>query len=79
MIANEKTFSFASWLFLTIPTPLDGRRKYILNWFYFVQSILADRYDHKRELWVISLESFQALNLRVNSFSYSFFSTTIEV
>ena len=43
---------------MIVPTPtLVGRRNYILNWVFFVQSILADRYIHRRELWVVSLNS----------------------
>ena len=34
-----------------------GGRNYILNWFFFIQTILADRYNHRRELCVVSLES----------------------
>ena len=34
-----------------------GGRNCILNWVFFVQSILADRYVHRRELWAVSLKS----------------------
>ena len=28
---------------------------------FFVQTILADRYNHRRELWVVSLESLSSV------------------
>ena len=39
-----------------VPTPLEGGTIYT-NGFFFVQSILADRYNNRRELRVVSLES----------------------
>ena len=36
-----------------VPTPLvggGGGRNYILKWVFLVQSILADRYIHRREM-----------------------------
>ena len=35
---------------LIVPTPLVGGRNYILKQVFFVQSILADRYIHRREM-----------------------------
>ena len=45
-----------------VPTPLEGGggRNYILNWVFF-QSILADRYIHRRELRMVSLESLSSV------------------
>ena len=37
--------------------PSWGGRNYILKWGFFVQSIFADRYIHRRELRLVSLES----------------------
>ena len=37
--------------------PSWGGRNYILKWVFFVQSIFAGRYIHRRELRLISLES----------------------
>ena len=39
------------------PTPLEGGGTIYSNWFFFVQSIFADRYIHRRELILVSLES----------------------
>ena len=52
---------------LIVPTPLlvGGGRNYILNRFFFVQSILADRYIHRRELRLVSLESPSSLEYRI--------------
>ena len=36
--------------------PSWGGRNYILKWVVFVQTILADRYNNRRELWLVSLE-----------------------
>ena len=45
-----------------VPTPLEGEGgNYILNWVSFVQSILADRYIHRRELRLVSLESLSSV------------------
>ena len=55
-----------------VPNPtLVGRRNYILNWFFFVHSILADRYIHRRELWVVSLKS-PSIRLFLFTFSVIF-------
>ena len=42
---------------LIVPTPLEGEGTIYSNGFFFVQSILADRYIHRRELRLVSLES----------------------
>ena len=62
--------------FVIVPAHFSGN--YILKWVFFVQTISADRYDHRRELRLVSLESsssveygnkkdFQFLNTRRNS------------
>ena len=38
-----------------------GGGNYILKWVFFVQSILADRYIHRRELRLVSLESLSSV------------------
>ena len=48
-------FQFSGQNMCSIPTC--GGRNYILKWVFFVQTILADRYIHRREMWVVSLES----------------------
>ena len=40
-----------------VPTPLEGGGTIYSNGFFFVQSIFADRYIHRRELRLVSLES----------------------
>ena len=45
----------------------------MLNWVFFVQSILADRYIHRRELRLVSLESLSAVeygNKKIFSFLF---------
>ena len=66
---------FKSSLWIIVPTPtLVGRRNYILNWVFFVQSILADRYIHRRELWVVSLKSPASVEYGIKKiFQFSFF------
>ena len=51
-----------------VPTPLWGWRNYILKWVLFVQSILADRYNSRRELWVVSLESPSSVEYGIKKF-----------
>ena len=73
---------FASTLFMTaiifVPTHLRGRN-YIRgtiysNGFFFVQSILADRYIHRREMWVVSLKSCSSVEFKIKKiFWISFF------
>ena len=46
---------FFTWFYCSDPSW--GGRNYILKRFFFVQSILADRYIHRRELRQVSLES----------------------
>ena len=47
---SEKRFNCSD------PT-FSGLRNYILNLVFFVQTIFADRYNHRRELWAVSFES----------------------
>ena len=44
-----------------VPTPLEGKRTIYSNGSFFGQSILADRYIHRRELRLVSLESLSSL------------------
>ena len=46
--------------------PLVGGGTIYLNGF-FVQSIFADRYNHRRELWVVSSESPSSVKISQNS------------
>ena len=50
-----------------------GGRNYILNWFFFVQSILADRYIHCRELCAVSLESPSSVEYGIKKFFFLIF------
>ena len=42
-----------------------GGRNYILKWVFFVQSIFADRYIHRRELRLVSLERSSSVEYRI--------------
>ena len=44
-----------------VPTPLEGEGTIYSNGFFFVQSTLADRYIHRRELRLVSLESLSSV------------------
>ena len=48
-------------LVIIVPTPLEGEGTINSNGFFFVQSILADRYIHRRELRMVSLESLASV------------------
>ena len=47
------------------PTLFEGGRNYILKWFFFVQTILADRYIRRREMWVASLKSWSSVEFKI--------------
>ena len=50
---------FETWVWhFFVPTPLEGGGTIYSTGFFFVQSILADRYIHRRELRLVSSESF---------------------
>ena len=53
---KQKFASLRVPIIVPIPT-LVGREELYTQLGFFVQSILADRYVHRRELWVVSLES----------------------
>ena len=55
--------------------PSWGGRNYILNWVFFVQSILADRYIHRRELKLVSLESLSSVKYGIKFIFLIFFLT----
>ena len=46
---------------LIVPTPLVGGEELYTQMGFFVQSILADRYIHRRELRLVSLESLSSV------------------
>ena len=48
-----------------VPTPLEGGGTIYSNGFFFVQPILADRYIHRRELRLISLESLSSVEIGI--------------
>ena len=68
-------FYFASYFFFhLVPTPLEGGgRNYILKWIFFVQSILAGRYIHRRELRLVSLESLSSVEYGIKKIFLIFF------
>ena len=42
-------------------------------WVFFVQTILADRYIHLREIWVVSLKSSSSAEFETKKIFFSFF------
>ena len=52
---------------LIVPTPLEGGGTIYSNGFFFVQSILADRYIHRRELRLVSLESLSSVEYEIKN------------
>ena len=52
---------------LIVPTPLEGRGTINSNGFFFVQSILADRYIHRRELRLVALESLSGVEYGIKN------------
>ena len=73
-VIEEESPSKVSRGSLIVPTPLEGGgRNYILKWVFFVQSILADRYIHSRELRLVSLESLSSAEYGIKKiFLFSF-------
>ena len=56
-----------------VPTPLVGGRTIYSNVF-FVQTILADRYIHRREILVVSLKSSSSVEIEIKKiFVFRFF------
>ena len=46
---------------LFVPTPLEGEELQTQMGYFFVQTILSDRYIHRRELRLVSLESLSSV------------------
>ena len=60
-------------VFFIVPTPpLEGEELYTQMGF-FVQSILADRYIHRRELRLVSLESLSSVEYGIKKIFLIFF------
>ena len=51
-----------------VPTPLVGGGTICSNGVFFVQTILADRCIHRREMWVISIKSSPRVKFEINNF-----------
>ena len=47
-------------------------RNYILKWVFFVQTILADRYIHRREMLVVSLKNSSSVELEIKKVFLNF-------
>ena len=63
-----------------VPTPLEGGGTIYSNGFFFVQSIFADRYIHRRELRLVSLESSSSVEYEIKRFfSFRLLQGNIEV
>ena len=52
---------------LIVPTPLEGGGTIYSTGFFFVQSIFADRYIHRRELRLVSLESSSSVEYGIKN------------
>ena len=52
-------------LSLMVPTHMWGEELYTQMGFFFVPTILADRYIHRRELRLVSLESSSSVEYRI--------------
>ena len=65
---------------VSVPTLLMGRN-YILKWVFFVQTIFADRYIHRRELRLVSLESWSSVEYGIKKIfvNFRFLQGVIEV
>ena len=50
---------------IVLPTPLEGGGTTYSNVFFFVQTIFADRYIHRRELRLVSLESSSSVEYEI--------------
>ena len=51
---------------IVVPTPLEGEgEKLYTQMGFFVLTILADRYIHRRELRLVSLESLTSVEYRI--------------
>ena len=60
---------------LFVPTPLEGGGTIYSTGFFFVQSILADRYIHRRELRLVSLESLSTVEYEIKKIFWLSFLT----
>ena len=58
--------------FLIVPTPLGGGGTIYSNVFFFVHSILADRYIHRREMLVVSLKSSSSVEFKIKKIFFNF-------
>ena len=59
-------------IYIFVPTPLEGGRTIYSNGVFFVQSILADRYIHRRELRLVSLESLSSVEYGIEKIFFNF-------
>ena len=67
-----RTYFLKEKLDFIVPTPPVGGGTIYLNGFFFVQSILADRYIHRREMWVVSLESSSSVEFETKKIFLKF-------
>ena len=70
LVGYHKGFIVRQFLF----RPHLWGRNYILNWVFSVQTILSDRYIHRREMWAVSLKIPSSAEYGIKiSFWISFF------
>ena len=63
---------FCTACIFIVPSPFVGEELYTQMGFFIVQSILADRYIHRREMWVVSLESWSRVEFKNKYIIYFF-------
>ena len=64
-------------IMIFVPTPLEGGGGTIYSNGFFVHSILADRYNHRRELRLVSLESLSSVEYGIKKIFLIFVFTEI--
>ena len=62
-----------------VPIRFIGGRSYTLKWVFWFQLILANRYNHRTELWVVSIESPSSVEYGSKIFVISFLQCVIEI
>ena len=62
-----------------VPTPLEGGGTISSNGRFFIQIIFADRYIHRRELRLVSLESLSSVEYGIKKVFFRFLQGVIEV
>ena len=67
-----KSIAIKNLKFFFVPTHFSGGGTIYSNGFFLVQSNLADRYNHRREFWVVSLKCPSSVEYGIKKI-FSFF------